>query len=115
MLSESSYYEVGLGSAEAISVVATGWEVHCLSGRLWITEEGGTDIWLQAGESARLTRRGRTVIEASGVAALRMAAPPAIWPRRFWHALAWLSVLGRLVRALPRPTVPQRFDAGWSH
>ncbi len=115
MLSESSYYEFGLSSSEVISVVATGWEVHCLAGRLWITEEGGADIWLQVGESVYLTRRGRTVIEASGEAVFRMAPPRSVWGQRFGHVLGWMSTFGRAVRALPRPQAPQRLDPGWSH
>ncbi len=67
MLRESSYYEFSLGAGDAVSLTRTaGWELLGVSGRVWLTEElGGRDVWLAAGERFRLSRPGRTVIEAA--------------------------------------------------
>jgi hypothetical protein len=118
MLSESSYYELGLDPVEAISVLAPGWTIHCLDGRLWLTEEGGPDIWLRAGESVRLTRPGRTVIESAGAASLRMAPPPSVWRGLMATGSGVLRALAtRLVRRpslapIAPPPLPRRLGAG---
>jgi hypothetical protein len=41
-----------------------GRTVHAHEGRIWLTEERGGDVVLQAGESFRLARRGLAVVEA---------------------------------------------------
>ena len=38
--------------------------VHAHEGRVWLTEERGADVVLQAGESFRLARPGLAVVEA---------------------------------------------------
>lgn len=85
MSRESSYYEFSLDPGEALSLKrAAGWEVLCVSGRIWLTEEtGGADVWLAAGERLRLSRRGRTVIEAAARnqgATLRLSLAPQARP-----------------------------------
>lgn len=52
-------------------------EVACESGRLWITETARTDdVWLRAGESARLLGEGTVVLEAVDGARLSLSACP---------------------------------------
>lgn len=94
MLSESSYYEFTLEPGEAVSLRQTaGWEIVCLDGRVWLTEElGGADLWLDAGERLLLSRPGRTVIESGKGARLRMRLPAAQWRRAF-------AATGRGIRA----------------
>ena len=69
MLHRSTYLQVELGVNEAVSLrrVKNG-ELRCQSGRVWITEENGDkDIVLSAGQSYRLTRSGRTVVQSLGL------------------------------------------------
>jgi Protein of unknown function (DUF2917) len=56
---------------------AVGTRVDCLSGRIWITEQGCTDdIVLEAGESFELARGGVAVVQAlrEGFVAFRAPA-----------------------------------------
>lgn len=39
-------------------------QVRCLSGTIWLTEEGGGDVLLGAGETLTATREGVLVLEA---------------------------------------------------
>jgi hypothetical protein len=41
-----------------------GRTVHAHAGRVWITEERGADVVLEAGQSFRLARPGLAVVEA---------------------------------------------------
>jgi hypothetical protein len=53
-----------------------GVEVACDAGRVWITEERGLDdVWLRAGQSVRLARRGLAVMEATQAARVRIIPP----------------------------------------
>jgi hypothetical protein len=55
---------------------ARGARVLCLSGALWITQEGGKeDVVLQAGESLRVTRGGLTLVTALRGSELRVIEP----------------------------------------
>ena len=47
-----------------------GRTVRAHEGRIWITEERGGDVVLEAGESHRLQHRGLAVIEAFSEAAI---------------------------------------------
>lgn len=90
MLHQSTFIEIELEAGEALSLLrAEACELHCLSGTLWLTEENGDgDIVLKRGDRYRLTRRGRTVIEAVGRqqgACCRLRLPPS--PQRFADAL----------------------------
>lgn len=89
MLTGSSYYEFSLAAGQAVSLLRTaGWEIVCVEGRVWLTEElGGEDVWLAGGQRHALTRPGRTVVEADVPTRLRLARPlalrrPAAWNRR---------------------------------
>lgn len=57
---------IQLARGEAVPVRdAVGRTVHAHEGRVWITEERGSeDVVLQAGESFRLARRGLAIVEA---------------------------------------------------
>jgi hypothetical protein len=59
-----------------------GATLACLDGDLWITQEhDGEDVLLKAGESLRLARNGRTVVQALSAARVAVEAPPASgWP-----------------------------------
>ena len=59
-----------------------GATVVCLQGDLWITQQGdGDDIVLRAGESLRLARNGRTLVQALSAARVAIQAPAAsAWP-----------------------------------
>jgi quercetin dioxygenase-like cupin family protein len=59
-----------------------GATLACLEGDLWITQErDGQDVLLRAGESLRLARNGRTVVQALRAARVAVEAPPAsAWP-----------------------------------
>jgi hypothetical protein len=53
-----------------------GVEIACDSGQVWITEERGLDdLWLRAGQSVRLGRRGLAVLEATQAARVRIIPP----------------------------------------
>jgi quercetin dioxygenase-like cupin family protein len=69
-----------------------GATVACLQGELWITEEqDGQDVVLRPGQSLRLERNGRTVVQALSAARVAVDAPPASgWP----IALSPLRLLG---------------------
>lgn len=71
MLNESTYLQFDLEAGTPVSLwKAEDCEVHCIQGRVWITEEdGGGDIILESGERFRLTRPGQTIVEASDEAA----------------------------------------------
>lgn len=68
MLHQSTYLQIDLGVNEAVSLRRTkDCELRCVRGQIWITEENGNeDIVLNAGESHRLTRPGRTVVQSLG-------------------------------------------------
>jgi quercetin dioxygenase-like cupin family protein len=59
-----------------------GATVVCVEGEIWITQEhDGRDLLLSAGESLRLSRNGRTVIQALRGSRVAVKAPPASgWP-----------------------------------
>jgi hypothetical protein len=53
---------------------AASFQVACVSGRVWITEErDARDLWLEAGESVRLSGRGLALLEATRHARVRIA------------------------------------------
>jgi hypothetical protein len=61
---------------------SAGASVACLDGALWITQENeGSDIVLRRGESLRVCRDGRTLVQALRAARVAVEAPPAsAWP-----------------------------------
>ena len=69
MLHQSTYFQIELGVNEAVSLRRVkNSELRCQSGSVWITEENGSkDIVLSAGQSYRLTRSGRTVVQSLGL------------------------------------------------
>jgi len=68
MLHQSTYRQIELGANEAVSLRRTkDCELRCVRGQVWITEENShQDVVLRAGESYRLTRPGRTVVQSLG-------------------------------------------------
>ena len=70
-------HAVRLGAGEVMCLDnAEGVEVLCDAGRVWITEERGLDdVWLRAGQSVRLARRGLAVLEATQAARVRFIPP----------------------------------------
>lgn len=71
MLHESTHLQIDLADDQVVSLNRVrGYELRCVHGRLWVTEEGnGRDILLHAGERLSLTRSGRTVVQAIGAPA----------------------------------------------
>ncbi|WP_269532171.1 DUF2917 domain-containing protein [Chitinimonas sp. BJYL2] len=49
-----------------------GDRIHCHEGQLWITDAAGNDVLLSAGQSHRISHRGRVVIEALSAARLQL-------------------------------------------
>jgi hypothetical protein len=108
MLQQSTYIEIDLKIREAVSLLRVkNCVLHCVSGRLWVTEEnGGGDIVLNAGDTHLLTRRGQTVVQSvekqSGARfrLLLVRSPLRIVDARCRRmaALIRMSPSGRLVR-----------------
>jgi hypothetical protein len=99
MLYQSTCFHIELGVNEAVSLRhVENSELFCQSGDVWITEENSEkDIVLSAGQSHRLTRAGRTVVQSLGPsdgAQCRVQLP------RSSHSVAtrlrrWLPEVGR--------------------
>jgi len=75
-------------------------EIACLSGVLWITQEGDArDLFLASGESLRLLSRGRTMITALEPSMIRVADVPRVlhaWSARVERSLAlWRRLRAR--------------------
>jgi hypothetical protein len=66
MLQHHSYIQIDFEGDQATSLQnAEGCVLHCVRGRLWVTEDnGGGDVVLDAGDCYALTRRGRTVVQS---------------------------------------------------
>jgi hypothetical protein len=66
-----------LAAGDVVRLEAAGaFEVACEEGRVWLTEESNRrDVWLTAGQRARLAGRGLTILEAVHRARVRVAAP----------------------------------------
>ena len=61
---------------DVFSVETPGTRVHCVEGRIWITEERRpADIVLEAGESFALARAGRAVVQALRPARIALEQP----------------------------------------
>jgi hypothetical protein len=55
---------------------ARGWLVHCLTGTLWLTQEGDRrDLVLEAGDDALVERGGLTLIAALDDSRYLLTAP----------------------------------------
>ena len=93
MLPECSFYELDVDAGKAISLrLPAGWEILCVEGCVWLTEEAaGVDVWLTAGQSCRLGRHGRNVIEADKPSALRLCRPRSRLERTFGMGLEMLA------------------------
>jgi hypothetical protein len=65
---------VELAAGETLRLASPrGLEVACDAGHLWITEESQPDdVWLAAGQRVRLVGTGLAVLEAKGIARLRI-------------------------------------------
>ena len=58
-------FELGKGRVRSMEGNRHGFEIDCDEGLVWLTQEnGGSDVLLRRGESFRVTRPGRVVIEA---------------------------------------------------
>jgi hypothetical protein len=80
-------------------------EICCLSGAVWVTQEGDPrDLFLASGESLALSPRGVTLVTALEPATLRVAersmaaAPLAAW----WRRAAQLKPRAAVVRVWGR-------------
>ncbi|MBS1141490.1 MAG: hypothetical protein H6R13_2943 [Proteobacteria bacterium] len=78
---------------------AGGAWVHCLRGTIWITSPGkADDIFLRAGESYRIERRGVSLLESIGNGRVVVTA---VADSRFKRWLPWL-----FSRTGPAPSAP---------
>jgi hypothetical protein len=64
-----------LAAGETLRLAAPrGLEVACEAGHLWITEESQPDdVWLAPGQRVRLVGTGLAVLEAKGLARMRIS------------------------------------------
>lgn len=72
-------------------------ELRVDSGIVWITAGGEAgDLFLAAGQSYRLPRRGRVLVEAvRGLASVRLLAPRSALPAALAHC--WQALLPRIM------------------
>jgi hypothetical protein len=70
---------VALAAGEVLRLESPrGLEVACETGHLWITEEAQPDdVWLAPGQRVRLVGHGLAVVEAKGIARLRITGQRA--------------------------------------
>lgn len=104
MLLNSTFFQMSIHRGEAISIIDPRLcELHCISGRLWLTEENaGVDLALAPGERFVLRRPGRTVIEAvdQDMPAVFRIYPVAEQPARAsWR---WILTIWSKLRSLAR-------------
>jgi ferric-dicitrate binding protein FerR (iron transport regulator) len=74
---ERERFRLDLAAGELLRLeAASAFEVACEEGRVWLTEESNErDVWLIAGQRARLTGRGMTILEAVHRARIRVGVP----------------------------------------
>jgi len=70
-------FGLDLAQGELVRLESAGaFEVACEEGRVWLTEEANDrDMWLNAGQCARLSGRGLALVEAVRHARIRIGAP----------------------------------------
>ena len=66
-----------IAQGEIVRLESAGeFEIRCDEGRVWLTEErSDRDVWLTAGQCARLSGRGLALVEAVRHARVRIGAP----------------------------------------
>jgi hypothetical protein len=81
------------------------------AGRVWLTRSGAgeaaaSDVWLEAGESARVAPDDEVVLEAWPQARFTVLESPASTPRRLSaaRAAAWARALRERLQWTPRPS-----------
>ena len=74
---EGERFRLDLSPGEVLRLESAGaFEVACEEGRVWLTRESdGRDVWLLAGQCARLGGRGLAVLEAVQRARTRFGVP----------------------------------------
>lgn len=81
---------------------ALGTRIHCLGGRIWITQDGSRDdIVLEAGEAGEISHTGLAVVQALRPA--RVALHAAATPRLPAGVAPRFRQLWRRVAASPTP------------
>jgi ferric-dicitrate binding protein FerR (iron transport regulator) len=70
-------FGLDLAQGDLVRLESAGaFEVACEEGRVWITEEANDrDMWLDAGQCARLSGRGLALVESVRHARIRIGAP----------------------------------------
>jgi ferric-dicitrate binding protein FerR (iron transport regulator) len=70
-------FGLDLAQGDLVRLESAGaFEVACEEGRVWLTEEANDrDMWLTAGQCARLSGRGLTLVESVRHARIRIGAP----------------------------------------
>jgi hypothetical protein len=74
-------FQLDLAQGDVLRLEAAGsFEVAVEEGRVWLTEESSSrDVWLTAGQRARLSGRGLAVLEAVHRARVRVGAPALVF------------------------------------
>jgi len=73
----------------------TGVEIACVSGVLWVTQEGDLhDMFLAPGESLRLVGRGLTIVTALEPSLVRLVedARPSVGSGAWLRVFRWMRV-----------------------
>jgi hypothetical protein len=73
----SERFDLEIAQGEVVRLEsACAFEIACDEGRVWLTEESNArDVWLTAGQRARLSGRGLALVEAVHRARIRIGAP----------------------------------------
>lgn len=73
-------YEFQLADGQALRIVrASGIEIRCVTGTLWVTEAGDyTDYFLLAGQTYRLRGNGLALVEGVGSASAALRSSPTV-------------------------------------
>ncbi len=74
-------FRLELAAGEVLRLeAASAFDVACEEGRVWLTEENHRrDVWLTAGQGARLSGCGVAVLEAVHCARIRIGAPALLF------------------------------------
>ena len=103
-------WELPEGAALRLAPAAAPRVLAITAGRVWLTRSGAgeaaADVWLAAGDSARVAPDDEVVLEAWPRARFTVLESPASAPRRLSaaRAAAWARALGERLQWTPRPS-----------
>ena len=106
MLYEFIEYEHRLAQNQVLSLRSTSGDlVVCEQGDLWLTEEGGPDVFLTAGEKHRVRSNGRLLIESFQAARLQYLPKEAAGITMTWRK--HVALLARQINVAVHRVLPQ--------